>query len=566
MAETLGVANAQATGATLTVELALVVSLGVVNANATAPAPSLDIGGLVVSLDTGEASATVAAITSTSPYTVTLGAGTARARASQLYTALVDARGRERIAVDQPLAGSSYPFTLVGTELGNLVADAYLSYEDRECSFVRPFRIGMLYGFGTIVNDKPEGFPEATHDYDIVVLDAEDQVVFDSTELDEERVTVHYWADRLFVVEWIGDTGVCRVVTFTAWSPEDTPVPFDIYRSPDDAILDERVSEQLPRRINSIRIGLETIQGGHVILEEGYNTGLTPAAVATVGLRRRTLLNVASSPGLGTGRYSDCSDAAPYIKRINSITADERANFRLDATDCYRVEVPVTDQGGQAEMTPATLQIVNDCGPCADCNDFVRVYEAVRRLYNKYKELGQRAEAARDQYKDIVERWEEESQCRLDNKLQLQVIPVVANRAAVSIGFCNLDKPEEELPGLRLTLTIEASPTPPGGAPSLPTSPVVSLGYISGMVSPAPPPILGACDVNPTDMTNYTPIVDDAATIAWEFPRALKKHGMGVGSAVLEFPSSGSVMVTAKAYVSATLVATQSATVTVPSV
>lgn len=505
MPETLPVGSAAATGVDLTV----------------------NIGGL-----TQTAAVAVAEATAVSPddlfgNTVSLSAGNARARASILYTEVIRPRGRERIAVDQPLAGSSYPFRKQGTTLSTLVADAYLAYEDPGCEFVRPFRIGMLYGFGTNTNSIPTGFNEATHEYDVVILDAEDNVVFDSTLLDDDRVSDQYWGERLQIVEWKGDDAVCRLAVFTAWGVNDTPTVFNVYQSPDDALLDDRALERMPQRVRSLRVGLTQLEATDVVLAEGYNSAVTLGTTETVGRRKLTSINVSGSPGDGLGRFNDCEEQLNEIRRINAVGPDDRGNLKLDVGGCYRVEPPHTLVNGVAQVTANTLKLYNDCGPCADCDDYLKVYEAVRRLYARYVELGQRAEAVRDQYAANKTRWETETACRRNNKLRIAASTTCPCFMSLAIGYCNSTDDTECLTGLELRVTLSGTAVTGGSA-------ACGKSFRTGnVVGDCPPPSV-SCNEDGNIIVPYTPSGTwPTLTMAWD---AVRPNGMAVGSFQLEFP------------------------------
>lgn len=59
-----------------------------------------------------------------------------------------------------------------------------------------------------------------------------------------------------------------------------------------------------------------------------------------------------------------------------------------------------------------TLQLYNDCEPCCNCDDFVRTYRGIWRLFNRYTDIGQNIEAARDQLQANIDRWNRQKACR----------------------------------------------------------------------------------------------------------------------------------------------------------
>lgn len=497
------------------------------SAAATVVAPTVRYLNTQTAAVAGAAAAAVD-VTVAWSYTVSPAVAAARARANPPYTELIRDRGREPIAVDQPHAGSSYPFRKQGTELGNLVADAYLAYEDAAETHPRPFKIGMLYGFGTTINSAPTSFSEATHDYDIVVLDADDEIVFDSTALDADRVLAQYWDDRLLIVQWTADDAVCRVAIFTSWSPNDSPTPFDIYRTPTDALLDDRALERLPRRVRSIRVGIHRLTATDVELQPGYNSDVAVGAGLTVGVRRQTAIETTSSPGDGLGRFNNCEEQVPTIRRIDSVAADDRGNFRLDAAGCYRVGRPQTIENGTATPTPATQRLTNDCGPCADCDDYIRVYEAVRKLYARYLAIGRRAEAVRDKYAANKARWDAEASCRRNNRLKISASTSCPCLVALAVGYCNSTDDTECLTGLELRISFAGAVVSTGSAQC-------GKAYRSGNVEGDCPPPSVSCNTNANIIVPYVPGGTwPELRMSWD---AVKPNGMAVGTFQLEFPA-----------------------------
>lgn len=519
-------------------------TLPVADASAGAVAMTVSIGRVRTVPVAGNASATVETPDALTSLTLSLAAANARARANYLYTQAVTANGRQRIAVDQPLAGSSYPFRKQGTTLSPLVADAYLAYPDDSCAFEHPFRIGMLYGFGTNTNAVPAGYNEATHDYDVVIVDANDETVFDSTLLSDDRVLARYWSDRLLVIEWKGDEAVCRVAVFTSRGPNDVEVPFEIYVAPDDGHLDDRTLERLPNRVRSIRVGLTKVRGTDIELRGGYNTNVVLGDTVTNGRRLQTPITISGSPGDGDGRFSDCDEQLPYIYRITGTQPDAHGNLALDVTDCYRLEQPHTISDGTAILTPATLQLFNGCGPCSDCDDFVRVYEAVRKLYDRFLAIGARAEAVRDQYAANKARWDEESSCRRNNRLRIAVSTVCPCFVSLAVGYCNSTDDTECLTDLQLRIDIS------GGAVIDNGSADCGRSYRTGNVTGDCPPASVSCDEDATKILPY-PLGGTWPNMTMDWQQ-IRPNGMAVGSIQLELPdctgSSDEITITLSAY------------------
>ncbi len=503
--------------------------LSVGNANATALSPSL-LSTYTSSLGVAGAGATAIDLAVTSSFEVALDVGLARARGSAIYTDLIRDRGREPIGVDQPMAGSVFPFR-ERHEGNDLVADFYLSIQG-ECSPARPFHIKCLYGFGTIPNSQPEYFDnDDPKDFEIIVVDDDDNVVFSSLDLDAEALSHQYWNDRLLIVEWKAAAAVCRIVVFTSWSQEQTPQPFNLFYELEDADLDDRSVEQLPRRVRTITVGVDTAEAEDVFFDAGYNTEMIISDPAVVGRRTRTTISLSAIPGKGLGRYSNCEELEQDIKRINGITADDRGNFSLDALDCYRAEVPheIESEDAVAIPEPATLQLFNDCGPCADCQDYINVYEAVRKLYDQVRDLGSRAEAVRDQYAANKDRWEDELTCRLEKRLKASAIALCGNRVSLTVGFCNINEADTVAAPVSLAITVTSG----GMTPVVPIE--IDSTYRSGNYT-GPMPV-GACRQDFTPIAYFVPsVVDNLVTFDFD---GVAPSRMGIGSLIVTMLEDG---------------------------
>lgn len=91
--------------------------------------------------------------------------------------------GRRGIGVNQPQSGLDYPLIAPSADIQYLLADFYLAYEDTAQEFVHPLRVKWLYGVGCAPNTAPSWAPTPTHAADILIVDATNRTVFNSTTL-----------------------------------------------------------------------------------------------------------------------------------------------------------------------------------------------------------------------------------------------------------------------------------------------------------------------------------------------------------------------------------------------
>lgn len=377
--------------------------------------------------------------------------------------------GRRRIAVDQEPGGDNYPFSEEpSSDIKNLIADFYLGYEGRDCPYVYPLRIDWLYGLGETNNEPLPGNPTPTHYYDLVVKDAEDTTVFDSTTADWFQSRA--WGTRLMVAEWRTDTAVCRLVFHTCWDPDLIPEHqyYDQYIEPVNAPLDARTLEEWPRRLTAITIETEegnvTTNGRSLKLQAGYNIEMVAEAVeALQGAIAATELEIAAIPGAGTGQYPGCADTVNTIRTIGGVAPDKNGNFILDTGDrdgapsCYRISVPsevVNEVPRTVQVTPNTLSFANDCDPCCQCSQFEAVYNAITRLHDRYVALARRAGCVRDQYEANRTRWIEVGRERLSKPLRLAVMPGDGCLVEIAGAYCN--NTDSCIDDLELRFTIDS--------------------------------------------------------------------------------------------------------------
>lgn len=363
-----------------------------------------------------------------------------------------DAYGRQGIGVVQPQSGLDYPLVGVPSpDIRYLLADAYLSYDDpadynRQLdSLVPPFRIVWLYGVGSLPSSRPKGMPAPVHAVDLLVVDANNCVVFDSTVATE--FYARRWTERLNIYGWTGDNGTMFIVAHTKWGetadPNMTPVEYLEHIAPDHAVLDERAVERRPKRVKSLRVLSSQFSGSHVQFVEGYNMGIAHEGtfMRGNGLRATQRINFDASPGNGLGVYPGCDPQPLLIRQVNNIRPNAHGDLYMAASECYYVRQPSTIVGTsppQAILTPATLQFGNDCGPCCACEDYVATANYMNRTRDKYAVVGNQFGGIRDQYHENRERWLASKCCYERFPLRLVVQPQTCPLLDVGGQFCNL--------------------------------------------------------------------------------------------------------------------------------
>lgn len=351
----------------------------------------------------------------------------------------------QTVSVNQtPGNGTDYPFADPPAEVKHLLGDLFLSYVDDACQLVLPFRVVWLASFGSVENFNDSLYAD-DHDRDLVILDADDAVVFDSTVAPEFQEFT-WGSGELRVLTWRNGRNVLRLTRHTlAPDGSDLVAATNRYIST-DAVLDPRTYVRLPPQVTSLRVGLDTLEppdNDNVVLQSGYNIRLQVAdTTAADGGRRIRQVRIRARGGDGMGLVPACQDTDLVIKRINAVSPTAAGDFTLAANGCYRVQRPVSVVASRPRTVSygagAALQLYNDCAPCCDCDSFIRTYEGIRRVWNKYLLLGDRAEEVRDQYAVNIDRWNAQKSCREALAPRLILIGEPNCRVFVGGSFCNI--------------------------------------------------------------------------------------------------------------------------------
>lgn len=376
-------------------------------------------------------------------------------------------------AVDQPpYSGLHYPFIAPVALEAAILNDFWLSYEDDADAFVAPFRIGFLYGFGQVVNTPVGSWPTPTHIRDLVVLDANDEIVFDSSQAD--FFSTNLWSGVLRVTEWRTDSAVCRCTAPLGWPREQGSDPRTIFIEPVNGELDPRTYSRRPRQFRGFVIAGNEVASTHIRLAEGYNIALTPTEQEEIdGERLKTELLIAAVPGAGLGRFPGCEDDTPKLRTINRVGPDETGAFTLDASDCLRVNRPTRQidndlpptleyyhSGLTAEEAAAALLLSNDCDSCCSCDQYHNVYVALSRVWSRAKTAGTNADLLRRTQEKFRDRWLAQKECREARAIQSILRNEPGKKFSLSTAYCNKTAACLSPFELRLDFTVYDRGTP----------------------------------------------------------------------------------------------------------
>lgn len=362
-------------------------------------------------------------------------------------------RGRQGIGVIQPQSGLDYPLVSPSEDIRYLIADMYFEYDDPGLyggvSGVaqHPLKIKWLYGVGCEESTPINGMPTPTHTADIVLVDANNNVVFDSTTIEDtdyHRFLVKDWGSDYKIYEWLSATAVCRLVVYKNWAPDESnPTHYPIHLAPVNATIDERAIYKMPKRVKSLRVLQSIMRRTPVIFQAGYNMRLTTAAQEIVGLRYQTAVTYDAVPGAGFGQYSDCTDEKPkFIYTINGVGANKYGDFFVTGDQCLFARTQTIPSGQNAVQEKLTagkggLNINTDCPACCSCEDYVETALYMNKLRNKYAQVGSRSHKVKLLHENNIDRWLEQRTCRLNKPLRLSLSPLSCPYMEVIMQFCN---------------------------------------------------------------------------------------------------------------------------------
>ncbi len=335
----------------------------------------------------------------------------------------------DRTAVNQaPSGGNDYPFRQEQA-LNALLLDFFLGYVDDACAAVWPLRIGSLLGFGT-------GTYTADHARDVIVLDADDNVIFDSTTGSYQEVE---WGDDRAVAEWYDADGQVVRITFLTSALADFTTP-----STPDAELDPRAYFRLPDGVTALIVN-DVVLNETVDIEAGYNVSLTtdsPERVDGGEFIERILLD--GVVGAGAGRLAGCDEVEPVIRLINNQGPDASGNFIIETAGCVRQQLLLSADAAYAGLdmseseAMAAIRLDDYCSPCCPCDAYVYVYRGLKRVWDKWAALAQDLEAIRDTYADSRERWLSQRDCRLQHPIRILASPQHSSTLFVGAVYCNM--------------------------------------------------------------------------------------------------------------------------------
>ena len=389
-----------------------------------------------------------------------------------------------------------------------LVADFFLSYDDpgeydSSLPLVKPpLRIKYLYNVGCWADDRlaggnaqntgsatldggasqtpednidggaaaseyitqqiPPAFPTNLGDgADIVIVDAANRVVFDTTVGATARAEQDWGADYK-IYTWSKAGHVCHLVAYTTWTTADNDRKhFAKYMAPANAVLDARATYKMPKRLRRLYVKNGTTTGpytGITQFSNGYNTEIIAAAPSVNNFRVNTRVVFNVEPASGAGKYPNCGDVntAIPITKINGI-APVQGGILISGADCVWPRRSVTVDsvtGAISADTTQQQQIGADCPPCCECTDYAATALYMNQVQSQYVLIGQRANDVKLLHEQNVARWLDQRECST-NPLKLFLVPQRCPYMDIVMMLCN--PCQECIESSTLTVALSAS-------------------------------------------------------------------------------------------------------------
>lgn len=357
-----------------------------------------------------------------------------------------------------PLDTEDYPF-LAGSTLRCLIADLRLE-TTRRAETVWPLFVKNLGNFG------PGSGGSWTYTRRVLIHDAADVQVYDSESATSYRETA--WGSRL-VSSWTGPTGTLQVVHYP-----DPAYPDDVSPSQADGNLQPRATIVRATGLTSIRVGSTTVTGVAGFLA-GNNIRIESSG---------TNLVVHCEAGEGAGVYKPCPPASNRaITSINNVLPTDDGRFFIRFGDCFLPELVTDDTatplyGGATtpQQAASSIRLHDYCGACCKCDQYLRVYKAVRRVQQRMQAIAAAAEAVRVQHTANTNRWNAGVICRINDNFLFSVDQPVACRLGMRISYRNPSNLCLQPVELRVTVT--------GWTGIVPTMPAYGTLYYNNVAQP----------------------------------------------------------------------------------
>jgi hypothetical protein len=184
------------------------------------------------------------------------------------------------------------------------------------------------------------------------------------------------------------------------------------------------VVKQGPNKVRRVYLkrGVELVQlagpGEEIIIRPGFNMKMAAGETETEDVGRKlTKVAIDAVPDAGTGKYLLCN-GSKFLRTLNGTGADALGNTNLAPEECYWLELPVRDAPSpvpipehniteSVEVRPHRVGLRNTCVACCSCENYIKSYDNLRKIWNDAKTVSERYQGAREAYHAVLTLYEE---------------------------------------------------------------------------------------------------------------------------------------------------------------
>jgi len=301
----------------------------------------------------------------------------------------------DRVGVGQlPISGNDYPF-IGDSNLANLtILDLQIQFSSD--LYRLPFRLTQANNVGGAnVSAEPE----------LTIVDADSRTVFATGSADYLDYTV--WPSGYSIHRWALDRQQLVVVLDTTHYAE---VP-DVLQP--NAVLDPRTANVVKNDVRRIAVynqgdaaPLLTVDDTSLLsIKEGYNFKIDAEESVRdfSGDRKGAALTVNAIGGEGLGWAQDCGSDDDKLLRTLNLASAEAGSMLLSDGECLRVQPQLAWEGNVPSIVPGAIRVSDDCLPCCDCDDYLRVNKAISRIDRDNVNTSEELQLTRDKLISLAE-------------------------------------------------------------------------------------------------------------------------------------------------------------------
>jgi len=203
-------------------------------------------------------------------------------------------------------------------------------------------------------------------------------------------------------------------------SSDGPDLVFRFWKQAEDVEILSSLVKQGPKKIKNIYAKQGSVltklagPGQEFSVQPGFNMEIEQGTADTEDTGRKlTRVAINAVPGAGLGRYLLCP-GNEYLFTLNGVGPNDNGDLRLGPEECYWLDIPVASGptpvpdpkhniSSLATLESNQVRLRNACGPCCSCEDYVKIYDNLRKIWTGALAVASRVDAIRNQYCSLVE-------------------------------------------------------------------------------------------------------------------------------------------------------------------